>query len=216
MRGYVDYDSISEAAEVLTERWSPLIIRELLLGTTHFNELKRAISGIPRASLSQRLKMLEEKGVVMRWVSVDGRPEYQLTATGRGLESVIRAMGVWANYWLNQGIREDDIDLRALMWEIHRRVDIESLPQGPTVIQFEFTGEYAGRFWLLLERPKPEVRDYDAGIPVDLFITADTMTIAGIWKGRMGVSTAIESGLLNVKGSASLVVQFPNWLTLNS
>ena len=112
-----------------------MVIRELILGSSHFNEIQRAIPSIPTASLSQRLKTLEETGIVMRWLDGSRRPYYQLTPSGAALEPVIKAMGTWGHYWLNREIREDDLDLRVLMWDVHRRINVDSLPEGRTVVQ---------------------------------------------------------------------------------
>jgi DNA-binding HxlR family transcriptional regulator len=215
MKEYFEFCPISKAAEVRTERWAPLVIRELLLGATHFNEIQRGIAAIPNASLSQRLKMLEEKGVVTRGLDGDGRPHYQLTSAGIALEIVIKTMGAWGHRWLEQAIREEDLNLHLLMWDIHRRINLESLPVGRTVVQFDFSGARTGRFWLLLARPKPEVCDYDPGIPVDLFVAADAMTMTGVWMGRLWIEAAHESGKIELTGPTPLVVQFPSWLALN-
>src|SRR5665811_1991735 len=98
MKEYFDFCPISKASEVIAERWTPLVVRELILGSTHFNEIQRGIPSIPTASLSQRLKMLEDKGIVMRWLDGAGRPSYQLTPAGAALEPVIKTMGTWGHY----------------------------------------------------------------------------------------------------------------------
>ena len=215
MKEYFEFCPISKAAEVLTERWVPLVVRELVLGATRFNEIQRGIAAIPTASLSQRLKMLEDKGIVMRRLDSDGRPQYQLTQAGSALEPVIKAMGTWGHRWLDQTIREEDLNLHLLMWDIHRRINLEKLPPARTVVQFDFSGARTGRFWLLLDRPGSEVCDYDPGIPVDLFVAADAMTMTGVWMGRMGMQDALDSGKIEVTGPTPLVAQFPSWLALN-
>ena len=215
MKKYYEFCPISKAAEILTERWTPLVVRELIQGATRFNEIRHGIAAIPSASLSSRLKMLEENGIVVRNLGSDGRPEYQLTATGMALEPVIKALGEWGHHWLNREIAEDEVDLRILMWDIHRRINLERIPEGRTVVQFDFSGVRTGRFWLLIERPKPEVCDYDPGLPVDLYVAADAMTMTGIWMGRLGLQDALTSGAIEVTGPSPLVAQFPSWLALN-
>ena len=215
MKEYFDFCPISKASEVLAERWAPLVIRELILGATRFNEIQRGIPSIPTASLSQRLKMLEDKGIVMRWMDGSGRPYYQLTPSGAALEPVIKTMGTWGHYWLNQDIREDDLDLRVLMWDMHRRINVEELPAGRTVVQVDFTGVRIGQFWLLLQRPEPEVCETDPGFPVDLYVTADAMTMTKVWMGRTPVRSALDDGNIELFGEPALVTGFPSWLALN-
>ena len=200
---------------MLAERWAPLVIRELILGSSHFNEIQRGIPAIPTASLSQRLKMLEDKGILMRWLDGSGKPYYQLTPAGAALEPVIKTMGTWGHYWLNREIREDDLDLRVLMWDVHRRINVENLPQGRTVVQFDFSGARTGRFWLLLQAPNPDICDVDPGMPVDLYVAADAMTMTAVWMGRSLLETAIDARAIDISGPASLVAQFPSWLALN-
>ena len=215
MREYFDFCPISKASEVLAERWAPMVIRELILGSSHFNEIQRAIPSIPAASLSQRLKMLEETGIVMRWLDSSRRPYYQLTPSGAALEPVIKAMGTWGHHWLNREIREDDLDLRVLMWDVHRRINVDSLPEGRTVVQIDFGGARTGRFWLLLQRPKPEICDDDPFLPVDLYVTADAMTMTHVWMGRLAIEAALDNGTIDVNGPTALARLFPSWLALN-
>ena len=215
MKEYFDFCPISKASEVLAERWAPLVIRELILGSTRFNAIQRGIPSIPTASLSQRLKMLEDKGIVMRWLDGAGRPFYQLTPAGAALEPVIKTMGTWGHYWLNREIREDDLDLRVLMWDVHRRINVDELPAGRTVVQFDFSGARTGHFWLLLQRPKPDVCEVDPGMPVDLYVAADAMTMTKVWMGRVPIETALDDGRIEVTGKTELVARFPLWLALN-
>lgn len=215
MKEYFDFCPISKASEVLAERWAPLVIRELILGSTRFNEIQRGIPSVPTASLSQRLKMLEDKGVVMRWLDGSGRPYYELTPSGAALEPVIKTMGTWGHYWLNQEIREDDLDLRVLMWDIHRRINVDELPAGRTVVQVDFTGVRTGQFWLLLQRPKSEVCEADPGMPVDLYVAADAMVMTKVWMGRTPIQIAIDDGSIELLGEPRLVTRFPDWLALN-
>ena len=215
MREYFDFCPISKASEVLAERWAPLVIRELILGSTHFNEIRRGIPSIPTASLSQRLKMLEDKAIVMRWMDGNGRPHYQLTPTGAALEPVIKAMGSWGHYWLNAEIRAEDLDLRVLMWDMHRRINVDELPRGRTVVQLDFTGARTGRFWLLLQRSGPEVCETDPVLPIDLFVSADAMTMTNVWMGRASLQSAIDGGKIELMGEHQLAIGFPKWLALN-
>ncbi len=216
MKPYGEFCPIAKASEILGERWTTLVVRELLCGSTHFNEIERGIPGIPRAILAQRLKKLEHLGLVLRRQDDGGRPQYQPTLTGHELAPVIMAMGEWAQRWLNRDVREEDMDLRTLMWDIHRRIHLELLPTQRTVVQFDFRGARVGFFWLLLEQSDTEVCDIDPGFPVDLYVTADALAMHRVWMGRMLFAEAVSNGLLEVDGPRELASQFPSWLALNA
>ena len=215
MKPYGEFCPISKASEVLGERWTTLIIRELLNGGSRFNEIERGIPGIPRAILAQRLKSLEYQRIVVRREDVSGKPAYTLTLTGHELAPVIQAMGEWGQRWLNRDVREEELDLRLLMWDMHRRINLEQVPDKRTVVQFDFTGARSGYFWLVLEQAGTEVCDINPGFPVDLYVTADAMAMHRIWLGRMPLAQALSNGLVALDGPSQLVSQFPSWLALS-
>lgn len=118
----------------------------MLCGSTRFNEIERGVPGIPRAILAQRLKSLEFQGIIERRQGEPGKAQYFLTLTGHELAPVVMAMGEWGQRWLNRDVRDDDIDVRLLMWDMHRRIHADRLPERRTVVQFDFKGAKVGMF----------------------------------------------------------------------
>ncbi len=100
-------------------------------------------------------------------------------------------------------------------WTVHRRINVEKLPQGRTVVQFDFSGARTGRFWLLLQSPKPDICEDDPGMPIDLYVAADAMAMTAVWMGRSRLEAAIDARTIDVIGPTALVAQFPGWLALN-
>ncbi|MBI3744342.1 MAG: helix-turn-helix transcriptional regulator [Chloroflexi bacterium] len=215
MKPYGQFCPISKASEILGERWTMLIVRELICGGTRFNEIERGIPGIPRAILAQRLKALEHQKIIERREDQTGKPRYNLTLTGHELSPVIMALGEWGQRWLNRDIREEDVDVRLLMWDMHRRIHMDKLPLRKTVVQFDFKGAQAGVYWLLLDQAGTEVCDIYPGFPVDLYVTADALAMHRVWLGRMPLSEALRRGLVELEGPSELVSQFPGWLALS-
>ena len=139
MKGYGTYCPIAKAAEVLTERWTLLIVRDLLAGARHFNDLRLSIPLIPPATLSKRLKSLQEAGIIVR-AAASGRGswEYQLTEAGTALRPLVDLTGVWGQRWVRSQLLRHDLHPSTLMWDIHRFIKTDYLPENQTVIYFEF------------------------------------------------------------------------------
>jgi DNA-binding HxlR family transcriptional regulator len=148
MPTYGQFCPVAMASEVMTERWTPLVVRELLCGSTRFNDLRRGVPLMSPALLSKRLKTLERVGVVERKGS-----EYHLTPAGQELRGVIEALGVWGQRWARGDVIEKGYDASLLMWDIHRNIDVEKTPDNRVVVYFHLLGstDKKSRFWLVLE-----------------------------------------------------------------
>ncbi len=217
MKPYGGFCPIAKAMEVVGERWTLLVVRELIVGSHHFNELERGLPGIPRSLLVERLRRLERAGVIERRVDPDGkRPEYHLTPAGQELFGVVWALGEWGQRWVNHEIGPSDVEPKLLMWDMRRRIHLERLPERRVVVQFDFRGASQRTFWLVLERPEPSVCYHDVGFSVDLSVTADTVALHRVWMGQMSLLGAIRQGLIAVEGPSELVRAFPGWLALNA
>jgi len=166
MYEYGQYCPVARATEIVADRWTPLIIRELLAGIRHFNDLDRGLPGISRALLVDRLRRLERTKLLERRQSAEGRvTEYHLTPAGRELQRVIDVLGRWGARWAFADPRATELDPVVLLWWMKRRVYRQRLPAGRTVIEFEFRRGHVGTYWLVLERTDvsgvpaaPEVR----------------------------------------------------------
>ncbi|HEX5079912.1 MAG TPA: helix-turn-helix domain-containing protein [Geminicoccaceae bacterium] len=219
MKGYGQFCPIAKAAEILTERWTPLVLRELICGSTRFNELRRGVPLMSASLLSQRLKFLEQEGVIERRAARGGRGfEYHLTEAGRALGPLIMAMGEWGARWVPSRLRPEDQDVALLMWDMHRRVRPESFPRRRTVVAFEFTDAPANKrhWWLVSEVGEADLCLTDPGYEVDLFIVTDVRSMTAVWTGDLSLAAAMASGALEAHGPTDLCRRLNTWLGLSS
>ena len=197
--------------EVLADRWTPLIIREMILGTTRFNDLARALPGISRTLLTQRLRHLERHGVLQAWPSPTGRgSEYHLTRAGRDLEGILDAFARWAIEWLYEELAVAETPPTVLMWWMHRRVEPQNFPPARTLLEFRFTRP-AETIWLLLERASMSVCVQHPGGDVDLVASATARTFDHVFHGRRRWHEAVASGDIDVMGPPRLVQALPTF-----
>lgn len=215
MKGYGQFCPIAKTMEVLDERWTVLIVRELLVGSSHFNELRRGVPRMSPALLSKRLRSLERAGVVMR-VEEGNRRRYELTPGGRELGPVVMALGEWGTRWRTQ-LGDEDLDPHLLMWDVHRNLDLEAMPRGRTVISFHFPDVAAGTrsWWLVVSGGDVDVCDADPGHPVVVSIEASLRTMVDVWRGERSWREATRSGDLLLEGSLSARRALPHWLMLS-
>jgi DNA-binding HxlR family transcriptional regulator len=211
MPDYGRYCPVAMSSEVLADRWTPLIVRELVLGNTRFNDIARGLPGISRTLLTQRLRHLERRGVLVTWPSPTGRGnEYHLTAAGKDLETVLEVMGRWSVEWLYEDFAED-VEAVTLMWSLHRRVAADRLPPGRVVIEFDHTAPVAVKVWLVLDRGEPSVCLQHPGTEPDLVVRMATPTLAQVFSGKSRWSEALASGDLVVEGPPGLARKVPSW-----
>ena len=214
MASYGQFCPVAMAAEVLTERWTLLVVRELLCGSTRFNELRRGVPLMSPSLLSKRLKTLERVGVVERVSTGRGQPvEYHLTPGGRELEPVVEQMGVWGQRWARGDVRARHLDASLLMWDIRRNIDSSRLPQRRVVVHFHVRGssDKKSRFWLVLEPQTVDVCLFDPGHPVDVVVEGHVRTMAAYWMGQIEFADAVRSGDLVIEGPRNLRRALPTW-----
>ncbi len=216
MSGYGQFCPVAKATEVIAERWTPLVIRELLCGSHRFNDLQRGMPLISRSLLAKRLRDLEAAGVVERRRGIDGRgSEYHLTPAGEELRPIIMALGTWGQRWVRDEVSRDDLDPRLLMWDMQRSIEIDALPDHRVVVRFRFTdviGNLPRVTWLILDRDEVDVCYRDPGFEVDLVVSGRLRVLIGVWMGDRSMASAIRAGELQVEGPQALVRGFPTWL----
>jgi len=208
MASYGQYCPVAKAVEVLADRWTPLIVRELLAGACRFNEIDRGLPGISRPLLAQRLRRLTRFGVVRRHASPDGHPEYHLTAAGIQLKDVIDALGNWGARWILADPRSIELDPALLLWRMRRRINVAQLPLRRFVVEFEFHGAQRQQAWLVLEPDGVSVCVTDPGFDTDVLVTADTAAFHQVWLGRMSLTEALRDGAVELDGPPALVRAF--------
>jgi DNA-binding HxlR family transcriptional regulator len=212
MAEYGRFCPVALASEVLADRWTPLIIRELVLGNTRFNQIARGLPGISRSLLVQRLRHLERCGVIETWPSPSGRgSEYHLTPAGKDLEGVVLALGRWAIEWLFDDIRPDELDPYTLTWWMHRRVDTERLPDHRIVVEFRYTAPKPTVLWMVIDRGEPSVCVQHPGFDPDVVVTTPTVTLTRIFSGYESWGDALASGAITLDGPPRLAKALPRW-----
>lgn len=214
MYKYGQYCPIAKAAEILGDRWTLLIVRDLLTGTQHFNELERGLPGISRGLLAERLRRLEKMGIVEKVTQRDGRQRtaYYPTEAGRQLQEVINALLVWGAEWAFEEPEEDDLDPVLLMWWMRDRVYTERLPNEQVVVQFDFKrAKRYETFWLVLKKEDVSVCLTHPGFELDLLVTADLSTFLQIWLGRCTFDAALNDGRVEIDGMPALAKALPHW-----
>jgi DNA-binding HxlR family transcriptional regulator len=221
MKGYGQFCPVAKAAEVFAERWTPLVLRELVCGSHRFSHLHRGVPLMSRTLLAQRLAQLEDAGIVRSAARTKGRGrEYFLTPAGEELRPVIERLGVWGQRWARSHLSADDLDPGLLMWDIRRRVNTDRLPDRRVVVQFDFravpkTARSPATFWLILEPRDVDVCLKHPGFEVDLFVDADLAALTKAWLGDVRLADTMRSGLVRVEGAKALVRAFPGWLALS-
>lgn len=222
MKGYGQFCPVAKACEIVAERWTPLVLRELLCGSTRFSELQRGVPLMSRTLLAQRLRELEDAGVVASVPRARGRGrEYRLTAAGEEVRSIIVGLGEWGQRWARRTIEADDLDAELLAWDIHRRLNVDRLPPQRVVLRFDLRGvprHQTGRktWWLVLTRPDVDVCLKDPGFGVDLTVDADLLALTRVWMGDMPLAEARRAELVKIDGPRALVQAFGTWFGLSS
>jgi DNA-binding HxlR family transcriptional regulator len=216
MSGYGQFCPVAKASEVLAERWTPLVVRELLCGSHRFNELQRGVPLMSRSLLAKRLRDLEQTGVIERRPSGDGRgSEYHLTEAGEELRPIIMGLGAWGQRWARSELSRADLDPRLLMWDMQRNIETEALPAHRVVVRFRFTDPAPGLprvTWLVLDRDQVDVCYQDPGFEVDLVVAGRLRALVAVWMGDTSMTAAIRAHELQVDGPRDLVRAFPGWL----
>ncbi|HEY8491561.1 MAG TPA: helix-turn-helix domain-containing protein [Dehalococcoidia bacterium] len=208
---------MAKAAEIVTERWTILVIRELLCGSHRFSEIQRGVPLMSPSLLAQRLRMLERAGVVER--RSGGRsPEYHLTTAGEELGPVVMLLGAWGQRWTAAAIDAGDLDAGLLMWDVRRRLHADRLPRRRTVVRFHFLDGTRGKrdWWLVVDRGEADLCLTDPGYDVDLTVTSDVLSLTLVWMGRLGVTDAVQGGRITLDGRRDLARAFPGWLQLSA
>jgi DNA-binding HxlR family transcriptional regulator len=211
MPGYGQFCPVAKAMEVLDERWTMLIVRELLAGSTHFNELRRGVPKMSPALLSKRLRSLTRVGVIER-DERENRVTYRLTERGLELGEVVEALGAWGIRWIGE-LGDADLDPHLLLWDMRRRMNVAALPRGRTVVSIEFDDvpSPVARWWLVADE-EVEICDSDPGFPVTVTVRSTLRMLTSLWRGDESWGQALRAGSVAVLGPTQVRRQLPTWL----
>ncbi len=213
MKAYGQFCPLAQATQILCERWTLLIIRELIAGSTRFSELQKGVPLMSPTLLSTRLKQLTDDGIVKR----SGKPggySYQLTDAGRELRPVVELMGAWGHRWARSKLGDDDLDAGLLMWDMRRSVDPGVFPPQRIVVQFEYPDAPAGarRWWLVSENGEIDLCLDDPGHEVDVLVNASLKTMTAVWTCQQELNEAVTRGEIRVMGDPKLTSRLQSWL----
>jgi DNA-binding HxlR family transcriptional regulator len=212
---YGQFCPVAVASEIFAERWTPVILRELVLGSRRFNDIQRGVPKISRALLVKRLRELVAHGIID-----SGNGEYRLTEAGQELGEVVVHLGTWGARWTAPA-RRDRLDAKLLTWDMRRRIAVDKLPGKRVVVRFDFRGVPVGHkapktYWLVLERPDVDLCIIEPGFEVDIFVDADLASLTKVWLGELPIRQAIREGGIKLAGDRQGVRDFPSWLLLST
>ncbi|MBD3869501.1 MAG: helix-turn-helix transcriptional regulator [Acidobacteria bacterium] len=211
---YGQFCPVAKATEILGEKWTLLIIRELLMGGTRFSELQRGLSLISPTILTKRLGTLEDRGLVIR-KKIPGQRGYEYfpTESCKELLPVVRSLGDWGMRWARKNLSPSDYDVELLMLYLKRSVQPDKLPGKQTVIHFKFTDiQEMSRWWIVADEAEIDICTNDPGKDVDVFFTTNVKTMADIWMGDTTYRKMIASGAMLVTGPNALTRDIGSWL----
>ncbi|MEZ4507652.1 MAG: helix-turn-helix domain-containing protein [Thermomicrobiales bacterium] len=219
-KGYGQFCPISIAAEVLTERWTLLVLRELLAGSTRFNDLHRGVPLMSASLLSQRLRDLEGAGLIERQPLPSGKGySYHLTESGEALRPIITGIGLWGSKYMRTQFSPENLDPSLLMWDMRRWIRGDLMPPGRVVIRFDIPDApvQKRRYWMVKEDGEHNVDLclFDPGFPVDLVITSGLATLTRVWMGDIEAESAVRNQQLTLDGDPMVRMSFYDWIGLN-
>jgi DNA-binding HxlR family transcriptional regulator len=217
---YKQFCPVAMASEILCNRWTMLLLRELISGSTRFNDLRRGLTRMSPALLSQRLKDLEEAGIVKKIVSAGERSshEYNLTEAGQDLRPVIESIGIWGQRWVDTNLSLENLDPSLLMWDIRRGLKPSPLPTTRNVIEFYFTDLPSNqKHWWLIVEPSGDVDlcYTDPGFEVELYLQTSLRSMTSIWMGYSTLSAEIKIDQLTLEGNSVMAQNMHFWLGLS-
>jgi DNA-binding HxlR family transcriptional regulator len=210
---YGQFCPVAMGAEIFAERWTPLILRELLHGELGFNDIHRGVPRISKNLLAQRLESLRSSGIVEQ-VRHDGARKhlYRLTVAGRALGPVVEALGTWGYNWASKNLEDERLDPDFLMWSLRRMVRVDSLPDERIVVTFRFRKHEDRLYWLVLRRPEVDLCLDDPGYEVSLEVEGTVVALARVCLGHMDLLHALKAGEIEVHGAPRYRSALSNWL----
>ena len=216
--GYGQFCPVSMASEVLCTRWTTLVVRELICGSTRFNDLRRGLPRMSPALLSKRLKDLERSGVLAVTRDDRGGVEYRLTSSGEALRPIIVGLGNWGQGWVESHLTLKNLDPSLLMWDMRRNLNPAPLPPRRCTIQFLYRELPASRrnWWLVIEEGEVDLCNSDPGFEIDLLVSGSLRSMTAVWMGLALLRQEVDAGRLDIDGDPSIASAMQTWLGLST
>lgn len=213
MKPYGQFCPLAQATQLLCERWTLLVVRELIAGSTRFNELQKGVPLMSPTLLSTRLKQLVQAGVITPSGS-KGNSTYHLTPAGQELRPIVELLGVWGHRWARSRLDDHDLDAGLLMWDMRRSVDATLFPDERIVVQFEYPDAPQGArdWWLVSENGEIDLCLNDPGHEVDVMIKASLKAMTAVWICERNFNDAVNTGDIQVMGAPRLTARLQEWL----
>lgn len=215
--GYGQFCPVSMAAEVVCTRWTALVLREMLCGSTRFTDLRRGVPKMSPTLLSKRLKELEEAGVITAEIRPDGNADYRLTAMGEDLRPLIMELGNWGQRWVESKLSLRNLDPSLLMWDMRRWLNPQPLPPRRCTIQFLYPElpEASRNWWLVVEPTGTDLCLIDPGHEVDLMVTGPLRAMTAVWMGVTSLTAEVEARRISLDGDPAIARSMRDWLGLS-
>jgi DNA-binding HxlR family transcriptional regulator len=213
MKSYNQFCPLAQAAQLLCERWTLIVVRELIAGSTRFNELQKGVPLMSPSLLSTRLKQLTKAGVVQREGNA-GNVRYTLTRAGSELRPVIELLGAWGHRWVRSDLNNNDLDAGLLMWDMRRSIDPSVMPDQRIVVQFEYPDAPKGGqlWWLVADNGEIDLCLNDHGYEIDIIIKSSLRAMTRVWVCEQTFNDAVNQGEIKVMGNPALTSKLESWL----
>jgi DNA-binding HxlR family transcriptional regulator len=215
--GYYQFCPVAMAAEIFCTRWTALILREMLCGSTRFGDIRKGLPRLSPTLLSKRLKDLSDAGIVTVGRGPGGAPDYRLTEAGEDMRPLVMALGIWGQRWVETGSMLEQLDPSLLMWDMRRHLDPTPMPERRTVIEVVYRDLPSGkdRWWLVVDEGEVDLCLTDPGHEIDLMVETTLRTMTAIWMGIASLRAEVEAGRVTVEGAQGLVRTMDRWLGLS-
>ncbi len=213
MKAYGQFCPLAQATQLLCERWTLIIVREFIAGSTRFSELQKGVPTMSPTLLSTRIKQLVKAGIIIKQGD-KGQTSYQLTQAGKELRPVVELLGAWGHRWAKSDLSEGDLDAGLLMWDMRRSVDVSQFPNRKVVVQFEYPDAPRGAnlWWLISDEGKVDLCLNDPGFEVDLIINCSLAVMTSIWTCQSDFDQAVKAREIKVLGDKELANNLSSWL----
>ena len=217
-KSYGQFCPIAMAAEIFCSRWTPLVLREMMCGSTRFNDIRRGLPRISPTLLSKRLKELEKAGLIEEHKSPQkhGATEYRLTMAGQDLREVVMSLGMWGHRWIESSVSLKNLDPSLLMWDMRRHLVPSRLPRQRCTVKFVFP-ELSGRktWWIVIDNNKVDICLVDPGYEVDLHVRSSLRSMTSVWMGITTLKSEIDAGNVEISGEKTIERSMHEWLGLS-